>query len=89
MLFDQGTDPEILRNRNSFAYSDSRYMPVGVKTPAWILIYKNVTVIFVQQKHLAIELINEEVAQTFKAYFDAYWKDSKPFEEKTGTKRKH
>ena len=75
MLFNKDTKKEILENRNSYEGCDSRYMHNDLKTPAWILTYKNITSLFLQDEDLAIEIKNQEVADTFKAYFDDYWKN--------------
>jgi sugar-specific transcriptional regulator TrmB len=80
LLFNKGTDKKIIQNRNSYPGADARYMPLDVVTPAWFCGYKDVTVIGLQSKNgLAIEIINQEIADSFKAYFDAFWKMSKPF----------
>lgn len=80
ILFNQGTDKEILKNRNSYWGADARYMPVGMKTPAWFMTYANVTVIFLQHnKEIAVEIINKDIAESFKAYFDNLWEGSKKF----------
>jgi predicted transcriptional regulator len=80
ILFNQGTDKEILKNRNSFWGCDARYMPSSIKTPAWFITYKNVTGIFLQSKKpIVVEIINKEIADSFKAYFDDLWNKSKPF----------
>ncbi len=81
LLFNMGTAREILKNRNSYGGCDARYMPSGIKTPAWIMIYKDVSVLFLQsrEKPVAIEIVNQEIANTFMGYFDDYWKKSKPF----------
>lgn len=79
MLFNKGTDPEILKNRNSYGGCDTRYLPSDVVTDAWFLMYKDTTVIFYQDRDLAIEIVSQEIANTFKAYFDEYWKKSVPF----------
>jgi sugar-specific transcriptional regulator TrmB len=80
LLFNQGTDREILKNRNSYKGSEARYMPIKVDTPAWILVYKDVTVICLQsEESIAIEIINKQIADSFKSYFEAFWKLSKPF----------
>ncbi len=60
MLFNQGTDPEILRNRNSYKLCDTRYMPTNIKTPAWFLNYKDTTAIFLHipgKKQLQLKLL--------------------------------
>lgn len=80
LLFNQGTDSKILKNRNSFKGCDARYMPIPIQTPSWIMGYKDVTVIGLQsEKGMAIEIINKEVADSFRAYFDSFWKLSKSF----------
>lgn len=86
ILFNQGTDPEILKNRNSYKDCDARYMPTDIKTPAWFICYKDVTGIFLQtqeriqtKKPLAMLIINQDIADTFNAYFEDFWNRSKPF----------
>ena len=59
---------------------DSRYMPIDIKTPAWFMGYKDVVVIGLQDEEIAIEIVNQKIANSFKAYFDSFWKKSKPFE---------
>ena len=57
-------------------------MPLPVKTPAWIMGYKDVTVIGLQSNDgMAIEIINQEIADSFKAYFEEFWKRSTPFKK--------
>jgi len=80
LLFHPNTDPKILKNRNSYKLCDSRYMPTAINTPAWIMGYKEITVIgFPSASPITLEIVNEEIADSFKAYFDAFWKQSKPF----------
>jgi HTH-type transcriptional regulator, sugar sensing transcriptional regulator len=80
MLFNKGTSEEILKNRNSYKYCDSRYMPINIKTPAWFMVYENVSTIFLQTKpEMAIQIKSKELSETFKSYFDNFWKKSKPF----------
>ena len=45
MLYDQKVTDSILKNRNDFKLCDARRMPLDVNSPAWILGYKDVTVI--------------------------------------------
>lgn len=79
-LFNKNTDRAILKNRNSYKYSQARYMPLPVKTPAWVMGYQDVTVIGLQSDEgMAIEIINQEIADSFREYFEAFWKLSKPF----------
>lgn len=79
LLFNSDTPREVLKNRNSYKGCDSRYMKKDLKTPSWVFIYKDVTAIFLQDKNLAVEIKNQEIADTFKEYFEDYWKDTKKF----------
>lgn len=83
ILFNKNTDREILKNRNSYKGMDVRYMPTDIKTPAWFVIYKNVTGIFLQRKKpIAVQIIDQEIADSFEAYFQDMWKRTKPFNSK-------
>jgi HTH-type transcriptional regulator, sugar sensing transcriptional regulator len=80
ILFDQGTDKEILINRNKHKLCDARYLPLNIQTPAWFMGYKDVIVIGLQSNRgIAIEITNEEIAHSFKVYFEEFWKQSRPF----------
>jgi HTH-type transcriptional regulator, sugar sensing transcriptional regulator len=80
LLFNVGTPKEVLKNRNSYKDCDARYMPVPVETPSWILVYKTFSVIVLQSEEpMAIEINNEQIAKSFKEYFEAFWKLTKPF----------
>ncbi len=80
LLFNQGNDPKILKNRNSYAECDARYMPIDLKSTVGIIVYKNVAGIFLQgKKPLAIQIINNEIANSFEEYFQMLWKRTKPF----------
>ena len=78
LLFNYDTDLKVLHNRNSYKGCDARYMPPNIKTPAWIGGYKDTTVICLQaDKTIAIEIVNQGIADSFKAYFEAFWALSK------------
>lgn len=80
MLFNFQTPKKVLENRNSYKDCDARYMPFPIETPSWILIYKNTTVIVLQSDEpMAIEIQNKQITDSFKQYFEAFWKLSKPF----------
>jgi sugar-specific transcriptional regulator TrmB len=80
ILFNQDTDPKILKNRNSFWGVDSRYMPEGIKTPACFMTFKDTIIIILQSPTaIAVEIINQDIADSFQAYFEEFWKRSKPF----------
>ncbi len=78
VLFNRETDEGILKNRNSFKGCDARYMPEGIKTPASFLTFKDTTVIVLQHPNpIAVEIVNQEIADSFQAYFEEFWKRSK------------
>jgi sugar-specific transcriptional regulator TrmB len=78
LLFNSKTSDSILKNRNSYAGCDARYMPAGINAPAWIMGYKGVAVIGLQSKMpITIEIENQEIADSFKAYFEEFWNRSK------------
>ena len=80
LLFNKDTAKEILENRNSYKLCDARYMESDVVTPSWFMVYADTSIIFLQSKNpLAVEIINQEIADSFKAYFEDYWNKSKPF----------
>ena len=80
LLLNRDTDKSILKNRNSYSLCDARYMPAGIKTPAYFLIYKDTTMIAVPSNDpVVVEIVSQEIANSFKAYFDLFWEKSKPF----------
>ncbi len=80
VLFNKGTGKKILKNRNSYKWLDARYMPPGIKTPACFMTYKDTTVIILQHPTaIAVEIVNQEIADSFQAYFEEFWRKSKPF----------
>ncbi len=86
LLFNQDTPQEILQNRNSYKDCDARYMPTNIKTPSYFLIYKDIVMIAIPyEKPIAIEIISEEIAESFKAYFNEFWKLTKPLKKNTLT----
>lgn len=82
VLFNVDTPRDILKNRNSFKGTDARYMSTDIKTPATFLIYKDtVTIILQSPQEIAVEIVNQAIADSFMAYFDDFWKLSKPFKK--------
>jgi sugar-specific transcriptional regulator TrmB len=80
LLFNKDTDKEVLKNRNSYKLCDARYMPTDIKTPAWFGTYKDTLMISVPSENpITIEIISQEIADAFEAYFQEFWKRSKPF----------
>jgi len=83
LLFNQDTDSKILKDRNAYTDSESRYMPPGIKTPSAFVIFADTVQIILQSPNaLCVEIINQDIADSFKAYFEDYWKRSKPFNPK-------
>ena len=80
LLFNKDTEKSILEKRNKFKDTSVRYMPTDIKTPALFEIYKDTTIIILQHPtELAVEIVNQEIANSFQSYFDEFWKRSKPF----------
>ncbi|MFQ5620783.1 MAG: TrmB family transcriptional regulator [Candidatus Nanoarchaeia archaeon] len=80
MLFNKDTARRVLANRNSYKGGDARYMPADIKTPAFFLIYKDTVMIAIPSENpLAIEIISQEIADAFMAYFNSFWKLTKKF----------
>tara|TARA_Y100000310_G_scaffold79315_1_gene76039 strand:+ start:1407 stop:2174 length:768 start_codon:yes stop_codon:yes gene_type:complete len=82
LLFHPKTNKKILKNRNSYKHCDARYLPIAIDTPAWFMGYNDIAVIgFPSSKPITLEINNKEIADSFKAYFDEFWKKTKPFKE--------
>ena len=83
LLFNRDTDRGILENRNSYVMCDARYMPTDIKTPAYFMIYKDTVMMAIPSSNpLAVEIVSQEIADAFMAYFEEYWKRSKKFKGK-------
>ncbi len=84
LLYDVDVSDDTLINRNGYKFCDARRMPIDIETPAWILIYKDTVVIAIPQgvQPLAIEIVNQEVADSFRKYFNWFWDNSKVFRKK-------
>lgn len=79
MLFNIRTPKKTLEDRNSYKDCDARYMPIPVATPSWILIYKDVSVIILPSDDpMAIEITNQQISDSFRQYFEAFWEMTKP-----------
>ncbi|MFN7991628.1 MAG: helix-turn-helix domain-containing protein [Candidatus Micrarchaeia archaeon] len=80
LLFNQGVEGKILMERNSYRFSEARYMPTDIKTPAYFTIYKDTTLVIIPSADpISIEIVSKEVADAFRGYFNEFWKLSKPF----------
>ena len=79
-LFNRDVPREVLKNRNRYWGCDARYMPQGVQPPAWFMGYKDTVAMCVPTgRVVTVEIINQEIADSFREYFDAIWAKTKPF----------
>ena len=77
LLFNCDTSREVLKDRNSYKGCEARYMPFGIKTPSYFLIYKDTVMISIPSDNpITIEIVSQEVADSFKAYFNEFWQRS-------------
>lgn len=60
-----------------------RKLVVPLKGPAWFMGYNDVTVIAMQANPIAIEIRSQAIAESFRSYFEEFWKQSKPFRKNT------
>ena len=80
LLYNKGTSKEILKGRNKLKDCEARYMPLDIDSPAWFMGYKDVAIIsFPSKNPITIEITNKEIADSFRSYFEEFWKKSKPF----------
>lgn len=83
-LYNKGCSEKILKERNARKGMDARIMPVDFKSPpTYYAVFKNVTHILLSQGEtpITIEIINKDIADGFRAYFEWLWKQSKPFKK--------
>lgn len=80
LLFNKDTSPEVIRNRNAYKDCEARLMAADLTTPACFGIFKDTVIIFIQIPHaICIEIVNQDITDSFKAYFDEFWRRSEPF----------
>jgi len=67
-----------LKNRGKRKYVQQRYLPKGMKTPAFVYIFKDIvgTIVFTKQQKLCFMIKDEEVAKSYRTYFNMLWKHS-------------
>ncbi|MDP7198479.1 MAG: helix-turn-helix domain-containing protein [Candidatus Woesearchaeota archaeon] len=77
-LFNKGIDLPTLKDRNSYKNGVTRVMDSDIQTPATFLIYADtVTIVLQHPEAIAVEIVNKHIADSFKAYFEEFWKRSK------------
>jgi HTH-type transcriptional regulator, sugar sensing transcriptional regulator len=75
LLFNQDTEKKILVSRNKYKDCDARYMPTDIKTPSYMAIFKDTVMMALPKKEpIVVEINNKEIADSFKSYFEAFWK---------------
>ncbi len=80
MLFNTDASRDLLKKRNSSKRCEARYMPIDMKEPAYFTIYDGTVLItIISADPICIEIVSGEVADAFKAFFEEFWKLSKPF----------
>ncbi|VVB99890.1 Sugar-specific transcriptional regulator TrmB [uncultured archaeon] len=79
ILFHPSMDRKEVANRNTYEGCDARYMPVEINSPVWLLGYKDVIAMQVVAKNpVTIEITNQQIADSFRAYFEEFWRKSRP-----------
>jgi len=68
-----------LKNRNSYKLCEARRMPLNIESPSWVMVYKDVTLIAIPQGDMpfAFEITSQQVADSFRNYFEWFWKKTK------------
>jgi len=80
MLFDQDAPNETMDNRNSYPLCDTRFIPSSIECDSWFMVYGDTLSIFLQEdRALAVEIVNQKIADTFKGIFEDYWAKSKRY----------
>lgn len=76
-IFDETAKEKANERKNKF--TEFRFLPRGIITPATIVVYHNKTIIEVGNSAyvLAILINNKEIAHSFKANFELLWKIAK------------
>jgi len=78
LLFNKGTPDSIIKERNKHKDCEARIMHSSIKTPAMFMTYKDITLILLQYpKAIAVEIVNQEIKDSFQEYFEEYWRRSK------------
>ncbi len=81
LLYHPDVTDKDLKSRNSFKLCEARRMPFNTESPSWVMIYKDVTLVAIPQGEMpfAFEITSQQVADSFKKYFEWFWKQSKSF----------
>ena len=76
-IFDETAEYKAKERKNR--YTDFRFMPKGIITPATIVVYHNKTIIQVGNPAYVLTILinNKEIAHSFKKNFEMLWKIAK------------
>lgn len=82
ILFNKNTPKTVLANRNSYKGCEARYMPININSPSYNVISKDTVMLAVlSSTPITIEIISQEIADSFKEYFWEFWKRSEKFKK--------
>jgi HTH-type transcriptional regulator, sugar sensing transcriptional regulator len=78
MLYHPDVTDENLKDRNNYKYCEARRMPFNIESPSWVMVYKDVTLIAIPQGDMpfAFEITSQQVADSFRNYFEWFWKQT-------------
>ncbi len=89
LLFNAGTDPATIANRNSYRGCEAKLMSSDIVTPAQLEMFADTTLVILQSPEaVCVEIVNPHIADSFKAYFDEYWKRGREKKRKIEEKGK-
>lgn len=80
LLYHPDVTDENLKDRNNYKYCEARRMPFNIESPSWVMVYKDVTLIAIPQGDMpfAFEITSQQVADSFRNYFEWFWNKSQP-----------
>jgi predicted transcriptional regulator len=81
LLFNKDNPRAYVNAFNSGINQEGRYMPADINTPSWFGGYGSITIIgFPAKDPITIEIRNPQIAASMRAYFETFWKLSKPLQ---------
>ncbi|MFC1598432.1 TrmB family transcriptional regulator [Patescibacteria group bacterium] len=78
LLFAERSKNFVKENKNNFNFAEVKYLPQEIQTPMQINVYKNKTImVLVEKEPLIFVIENQNVADSYEQYFQAFWKIGK------------
>ncbi len=79
ILYEQGTDPKIVENRNTLPLCEARYLPINSEMPISFIIGDDMVGMIVPTEHppLAFLIKSIKTADGLKKYFEYLWEQGK------------